>query len=263
VNTREHESLGGAESGRCHPDSHDALPAALAFHGAGGGAWQWAQWQRMWHAAGSTLSAADYGRIAAPPARAFADLIDRLQQRYARRVGGVVLGASFGGLIACALAAPLRARALVLINPLLPGDPGEEPRSHGPDVRAWGLASNVRGTVSAIPELSAVDALLCYRRWTDFDGALLAGSQRGVGSMPPACPVLIVSSENDRDIDPESLAARARAWRADFVRLPGSHVSPLLGRDWLLAFDCVSTWLGGLDRRRAMPCKLQSGFTAG
>ncbi len=263
MNTREHESFGAAESGRCHPDAHDALPTALALHGAGGGAWQWAQWQRLWHAAGSTLSVADYSRLAAPPARSFAELICRLQQRHGRRSGDVVLGASFGGLIACALAAPLRASALVLINPLLPADPEERGHSLMPDVRAWGLSSNVRGTLSAIPELSAVDALLCYRRWTDFDGALLAGSRFCVDSTPPPCPVLIVSSESDRDIDPEALAGRAKAWNADFVSLPGSHVSPLLGRDWLLAFDRVSSWLGELDGRRAMLSKLQSGSTLG
>lgn len=240
--------MAGAESGRCPGNWHDALPIALAFHGAGGGAWQWTQWCRAWRALGGCLHAADYSRLAAQPDLRLPQLVGSLSRQYAARSGSVLLGASFGGLLACALAEPLRARALVLINPLLPAEQAQPAQSLDVVVRAWGLGARFSGTRSAIPELAATEALLGFRRWTDFSQALLMEARHGFNLAPPRCPVLIVSSANDREIDAARLSVTARAWSADWVSLPGSHVSPLLGRQWLRAYDCVSTWVSMLRR---------------
>jgi hypothetical protein len=243
---------GGAESGRCHTDWHDALPSALAFHGAGGGGWQWAQWCRAWRADGGSLYAADYSRLASQAGSSLPCLIGTLRRQYAARSGDVLLGASFGGLLACVLAEPLRAKALVLINPLLPADAVPPPSLMG-GVRAWGLGARLPSTCSAVPELAATEALQSFRRWTDFSERLLHEARHGFRLAPPRCPILIVSSKNDCYIDAAALAETARAWSADFLYVPGSHVSPLLGRHWSQVFDCVTAWLREAAERTTSP----------
>lgn len=170
-----------------------------------------------------------------------------MRQAHALHSGAILLGASFGGLVACALAADLDARALVLLNPLLPsGDRSAAPPQRGP-MRAWGLRASAAGTRHAIPELSDTEVALCFRRWSDFNAGLI--EQARVMPMParPVCPVLILSSRDDVDIDRTSLCQVATAWSATLVELPGSHVSPLLGHGWSRAFDVVESWLGALE----------------
>lgn len=243
MSTREYQALGGAESGRCPRSAHAALPAALAFHGAGGGAWEWAHWARAWSAKGARLSAADFHREAALPHTGWMGLVDVLRGRYALHRGQVLMGASFGGLLACALAEPLQARALVLLNPMLPGATCFASTSAVPGTRRWGLKASLTGTVASIPELASTDALIGFRRWVDFNAGLLEEAASLARPPRPICPVLIVASQNDREIDPIALKRIAERWSATLVSVPGSHVSPLLGREWMRAFDAAAAWL--------------------
>lgn len=164
----------------------------------------------------------------------------------------VLIGASFGGLLASALARRLQARALVLLNPLPPApfqQPGQARMNIAPSaaLRTWGLDARLAGTQAALPELRGGEALLAFRRWTDFAGGLLAEAQSGYRVEPPDCPVLVVQSEQDEVIDPRAVEAMVAGWRASHLRLPGSHVSPLLGRGWWASFQGVRAWLAALD----------------
>jgi len=118
-------------------------------------------------------------------------------------------------------------------------------------MRAWGLRASAAGTRRAIPELSDTEVAIGFRRWSDFNAGLI--EQVRVMPMParPACPVLILSSRDDVDIDRASLSTLAADWSAAFVELPGSHVSPLLGHRWSRAFEVVEAWLAALDRPSA------------
>lgn len=166
-----------------------------------------------------------------------------LRGRYATHRGQLLMGASFGGLLACALAEPLQAHGLVLLNPMLPGATRFASASAVPGLRRWGLTASLAGTVAAIPELASTDASIGFRRWVDFNSGLLEEACALALPQRPKCPVLIVSSQNDREIDPTALQDISRRWAATLVTLPGSHVSPLLGREWMRAFDVVDAWL--------------------
>lgn len=187
--------------------------------------------------------------MAARPDLSWTDLIDALHRRHHAERGAVLIGASFGGLVASALAVPLAARALVLMNPLPPARPESRPVPAlvAQRVRRWGLTASVAGSARAIPELAHGDALHCFRRWTDFSAGLLDEARADVTVDRPSCPVLILSSEGDRDIDQDRIESVAQAWAASLVRVPGTHVSPLLGRAWAYAFDVVEAWLGAID----------------
>lgn len=166
---------------------------------------------------------------------------------HAGHSASVLLGASFGGLVACSLAADLGARALVLLNPLLPsGDHSAAPPQRGP-MRAWGLRASAAGTRRAIPELSDAEVAIGFRRWSDFSAQLIQQVQMLPMQARPACPALILSSREDAEIDRAALSALAAAWSASLVELPGSHVSPLLGHAWSAAFNIVEAWLATLD----------------
>ncbi len=244
--------MGGAESGRCQGAAHDALPTVLALHGAGGGAWEWACWARAWSAMGGHFVAADFSRAAADPGARMEKLLALLHLRHIAEKGSVLIGASFGGLVACGLARPLRARALVLLNPLPPA-PFQSLRLERIDaasaspLRRWGLDARLAGTQASLPELRAGEALLAFRRWVDFARPLLVEAQSGFHVEPPDCPVLVVQSEGDDVIDRLAVEAMVAQWRASHLRLPGSHVSPLLGSGWWEAFDGVRAWLAALN----------------
>ncbi len=230
---------------------HAALPPALALHGAGGGAWEWAHWARAWRARHACFLAADFSREAAQPQACWTTLLHGLLTRHPADPDQVLIGASFGGLIACALADALEARALVLLNPLLPAlTAAPVSVSHAQGLRRWGLRASAESTARAIPELASTEALTGFRRWSDFSVGLL--NEAGALAMParPRCPVLIVSSQNDREISSASLEQLSVDWAATLVRTPGSHVSPLLGRAWLRTFEEVETWLSRLDGDR-------------
>ncbi|SDD08962.1 Alpha/beta hydrolase family protein [Aquimonas voraii] len=180
------------------------------------------------------------------------DLVAALELEHHDQKGCVLIGASFGGLLASALARRLQARALVLLNPLPPA-PFQPPPQGGGDsaqsslLRRWGLDARLAGTQAALPELRGGEALLAFRRWRDFSGALLAEAQSGYRVEPPDCPLLVVQSEQDEVIDPRAVEAMVTRWRASHLRLRGSHVSPLLGNGWWASFEGVRAWLAALD----------------
>lgn len=201
---------------------------------------------------GGHFVAADFSRAAADPGARMEKLLALLHLRHIAEKGSVLIGASFGGLVACGLARPLRARALVLLNPLPPA-PFQSLRLERIDaasaspLRRWGLDARLAGTQASLPELRAGEALLAFRRWVDFATPLLVEAQSGFHFEPPDCPVLVVQSDGDDVIDRLAVEAMVAQWRASHLRLPGSHVSPLLGSGWWEAFDGVRAWLAALN----------------
>ena len=113
-------------------------------------------------------------------------------------------------------------------------------------MRRWGLTACPAGTRAALPELEASESLLAFRRWTDFSRGLLAEARAGIAVERPDCPVLVVHSDDDQDIDAGALEVMVERWQTAHLRLPGSHVSPLLGKRWSEAYGGVRAWLAGL-----------------
>lgn len=212
----------------------DNWPRALAIHGAGGGGWEWAIWQRVWAAGGLPLLAPDLMPAAAGlAATGLDDYLAALRTSVQPLSRPLLVGASLGGLLALALAGPLQASALVLINPLPPAGVRPRPaatRYAGP-VIPWGSRRRLASTQRSLADADAAAVLWAFRRWRDESAAVLDQACAGLELSWPSCPVLVLASRDDEDVPFAASRAVADACGAEFWPLSASHVGPLLGRD--------------------------------
>ena len=68
----------------------------------------------------------------------------------------VLVGASFGGLLALLLAERFDCAGLVLVNPALPG--ADVPSTAGAQLKPWGRLARVGSTRAAMPDAHPLDA---------------------------------------------------------------------------------------------------------
>jgi pimeloyl-ACP methyl ester carboxylesterase len=220
-------------------------PPWILLHGAGGGAWEWRHWNRRLSAERRRFICPDFSIFAGGrQPTAFAQLSEGLSQSLQLEAGAALIGASFGGLLAASLVGSLQASALVLINPIACAPHLAAASAISLSARKhWGRDARLDATLRALPELDPVDAAAAFRHWADFDAKLLAEACAGIPLQAPGCPTLVLVCGEDRELSPAPALSMAHAWGADIVRLPGSHVSPLLGHRWRYAFDLVDDWL--------------------
>ena len=214
---------------------------AVFVHGAGGGAWEWAIWQRVFTAYGWSVVARDLqpaqSGLAQTHLQDYAQQVEdwaraesNRKQDEPRRI--VLVGASLGGLLALIAAPRIAPAALVLVNPLPPADiePQCEPRQL-PDIVPWGSARSFASTYRAMADADDAARRFAFRRWRDESGAVLREASIGVVVEATACPVLVVASELDADVPVATSRALAAASGASFRLLRGAnHLTPLLGR---------------------------------
>lgn len=219
--------------------------AVVCVHGAGGGGWEWGIWARAFTVSGCAVLAPDL-----MPARgglAATRLADYRGQVVAwcgssSNQGIDLVGASLGGLLALMVAREVRARTLVLVNPMPPTGLPSPARS--PAVIRWRSGASLRGTRRAMPDADHAACAHAFRRWRDESGAAVDEARAGLVVDPPDCPVLVVASEHDRDIPAESSRALAAMLDADFECIAGaSHVGPLLGYSAARTAARVAAWL--------------------
>lgn len=228
---------------------------AVCVHGAGGGAWEWNIWSRVLRASGIDVVARDLEAGAdGLAATRFAD--------YRAQVVGwcgdagrddsqlVLIGASLGGLLALAVAAEVRAAALVLVNALPPaGVVARLPEVEQPAVVPWGSRRSLHGTLRATPDADDAAALYAFRRWRDESGQAIAEARAGITIEWPRCPALVIAGGRDDDIPPFASRALAVRLGADFECVPGaSHVGPLLGAQASAVAARVVDWLAARQR---------------
>jgi hypothetical protein len=223
-----------------------ARASVLLVHGAGGGAWEWNTWRRVFAAAGYDASAIDLRPV--DGGLAATRLSDYIAQTSAALDAlprpRVLVGASLGGLLAwrCSDAAD----ALVLVNPLPPAPwhAGLPEVAAWPDVVAWGARASLAGTRAALPDSSEGEAFYAYRRWRDESGAVLREAHEGVAVVPPTCPVFVLASSLDTDVPSVLSLQVADAIGADAHVLEGaSHVGALFGAHAIAAARETVTWL--------------------
>lgn len=219
------------------------LAHAVLVHGAGGGAWEWNLWRGVWAARGIAMTCPELQPVA--EGWAATGLGAYVAQVGAAVAGAprprVVVGASLGGLLAmrCADAAD----ALVLVNPLPPAPwSGGLPPPEERDVVPWRTTARLAGTRRALPDSDDATALFAFRHWRDESGRVLREARQCAVDRP-ACPILCIASSRDADVPPAVTEALADAWQAECWRVPGDHVSPLLGRQAPALGARVADWL--------------------
>jgi pimeloyl-ACP methyl ester carboxylesterase len=203
----------------------------LMLHGAGGGAWEWNIWRRVFVAAGFLVHCPDL-----QPAAAGIEAT-RFDDYLAQAIGAadaapeVVIGASLGGLLALALEAVRPCRALILVNPMppIPEAAWLPSRATLPARIPWGRDASLPGTRAALPDADPATWHYAFRRWRDESGAVINEARDGLAWPPPRCPVAVLASRDDGDVPLAVSRALAQRLDSTFWSVSGSHVGPLLG----------------------------------
>ncbi|MEO6690338.1 MAG: alpha/beta hydrolase [Dokdonella sp.] len=226
----------------------------VCVHGAGAGGWEWGIWARMFNVHGFDVMAPDLMPVTAGlAATQFADYRAQVVAWCAASPGKSILaGASLGGLLALSAAAEVEPMALVLVNPVPPrGIAGMRTRTWLPVV-TWSRDRSLTGTRGAMPDSDDGARMYAYRRWRDESGAVLDAAQTGIDCSVPGCPILVLTSADDKDVPPATSRALATWLGADFELVQqASHVGPLLGRDAPSAAERVCGWL-----QRRVPARI-------
>lgn len=215
----------------------------VCVHGAGGGGWEWAIWARVFAARGYGVIAPDLQPAAAGVAATrYGDYLDQVVQ-WCRGVGAPValVGASLGGSLALAAAEIVGARALILVNPLVPRTPRPEPRRA---VIPWARERSLGGTRRAMSDADDAACVYAFRRWRDESGAVLDEAEARAATASP-CATLVLAGERDDDVPPPLSRALAIRLGADFERVADAgHLGPLLGRVAADVAERAAGWLG-------------------
>lgn len=216
-------------------------------HGAGGGGWEWFLWEPVFRKAGWRTIAKDLLPTAGGLEKTqLSDYVSQVSASVSKDASPLVLvGASMGGLIALAAAQQHKPAALVLINSVPPkGVPWPRPDSKpSPPVVRWANGP-LQETRDSMPDSDEKTIQFAWKRWRDESGAVLTALHAGVDLPNPTCPTLVVISEKDTDIPPETSLALATRLHADVYRyVDMSHVGPLLGKRATEVAQATEHWL--------------------
>ena len=207
--------------------------SVLFIHGAGGGGWEWNIWTRIFQAHGFDVQAPDLLPSVNGLANTSLEDYQRQMQQHVLAINSpkIIIGASLGGLLALMNAD--HADAIVLINPMPPAPwHAQMPaREHYPAVIPWQTRGSLRATRRSLFDCDAVTCLYAFRHWRDESGAAMNAAMAGVDIIQPNCPVLVMASEQDKDVPFSVSKNLATSLNASFINLPeSSHVGPLLGK---------------------------------
>lgn len=228
---------------------------AVLVHGAGGGGWEWKLWEPVFQKAGWRTVAKDL--VPAHGGLEHTQLSDYVAQVLAsvpKDSGPLVLiGASMGGLLALAAAQKCKPAALVLVNSVPPkGVPWQRAESKpSPAIVRWANGP-LQETRDSMPDSDEKTIQFAWKRWRDESGAVLNALHAGVELPNPTCPTLVVISEKDTDIPPETSLALATRLHADLHRYTGmSHVGPLLSTRATEVAQATERWLSAAVKPEA------------
>ncbi len=225
---------------------------ALLIHGAGGGAWEWRIWQRVFNAQGITTIAVrlfDHHQSDQSVADLhYHDYLQTAQSLYHQHRCNVLMGASLGGLLAAELSAMLAAppQALVLVAPVPPtGLQHTSIASDSNTVKTWAHRHDLADTIAALPDVYPADQYLASQQWRDESMAVLHAISQPRTLSSTSTPSLMLVGMQDRDIDAKALYQWAAERAMAVLSVPASHVGLLIGQraaqfaslvvDWLLA----------------------------
>jgi pimeloyl-ACP methyl ester carboxylesterase len=206
----------------------------LMVHGAGGGAWEWTLWRRVFAAAGHPVVAPELTPVSdGLAATGLADYSRQVRAALsAMPAPRIAIGASLGGLLAWMNADLVD--TLVLVNPM-PAAPWHARlpvrSTPYPPIVPWARTASLEGTRRSLFDADEATCLAAFRRWRDESGRVMNEACEGVAVPAVVGRVVMVISENDEDIPSAVSSAIALALSAATIAVPAaSHVGPLLGR---------------------------------
>lgn len=217
---------------------------AICIHGAGGGGWEYAQWEPIFSAAGYSVIANDLRPIAAGlAATQVDDYVAQITDWLPTNEQIILIGASMGGVLALKVAEAIPPAALVLVNSVPPAGVGAS-RAHKqyPPIIRW-ADGPLEETRTALFDSDEATIQWAWPRWRDESGAVLQEIAAGIPVQPPPCPTLVVLSEQDTDVPYQTGLALATWAGADVLLYHGmSHVGPLLSRRAQEVAQMVVAW---------------------
>ena len=214
-------------------------------HGAGGGAWEWLIWQRVFAAVGTHTQAIDLVPNGVLATTHHSHYLAQVQSQIDVFKPNVVIGASLGGLLAAEAAADaLRSssvRALVLAAPMLKS--GATHTEVALPVKRWAHATELAKTARALPDADAAAIAFAHARWRDESASVLNSAYAGRDFSSPKIATLMLIAENDRDVADAGLRAWAHSAQMDLQTVRGaSHAGLLLGRSAASTAELVHRW---------------------
>ncbi len=215
---------------------------ALMVHGAGGGAWEWLIWQRVFEAAGALTHAFDLSPNGALAATHYSHYLVQVHEQIQLFKPDLLIGASLGGLLAAeACAATTSVRALILAAPMLKsGVAGSEVAS---PIKRWAHATELAKTARALPDADFAAIAFAHARWRDESALVLNAAYAGRDFPSRRCASLMLIAENDRDVPELALRTWAHSDQMDVqcVR-DASHAGLLLGQSAALTAELAYRW---------------------
>lgn len=217
---------------------------AICIHGAGGGGWEYAQWEPIFSTAGYSVIANDLRPIAAGlAATQVDDYVAQITDWLPTNEQIILIGASMGGVLALKVAEAIPPAALVLVNSVPPAGVGaSRARKQYPPIIRW-ADGPLEETRTALFDSDEATIQWAWPRWRDESGAVLQEIAAGIPVQPPPCPTLVVLSEQDTDIPYQTGLTLATWAGADVLLYHGmSHVGPLLSRRAQEVAQMVVAW---------------------
>jgi len=221
---------------------------ALMVHGAGGGAWEWLIWQRVFAAAEAQTHAFDLMPNGALDATNYAHYLAQVRSQIEHYQPTVLIGASLGGLLAAeasGLEQSIRlissVRALVLVSPMLKsGVSGIEislPR------KRWAHDTELSNTARALPDADCAAIAFAHARWRDESASVLNTAYAGRDFAASSLATLMLIAECDQNISAAGLRTWAGVEEMDVQCVRGaSHAGLLLGKCAASTAELALSW---------------------
>ncbi len=214
-------------------------------HGAGGGAWEWLIWQRVFAAAGAQTCAFDLmpnGGVL--EATHYTHYLAQVRSQIESYQPTVLIGASLGGLLAAEALSQLQVtsvRALILAAPMLKS--GVSGAAVAAPKKRWAHAIELSKTARALPDADAAAITFAHARWRDESAFALNTAYAGRSFTASARATLMLIAQHDRNISEAGLRRWANSERMDVqcVR-DASHAGLLLGRYAAATAELAHRW---------------------
>ena len=217
-------------------------------HGAGGGAWEWLIWQRVFNAAGAPTHAFDLIPNGALNTTHYVDYLAQVRRQIAEFEPSVLIGASLGGLLAAEALTdeqlPPQAssvRALIMAAPMLKvGVAGTEIAL---PVKRWAHELDLSKTARALPDADSAAIGFAHKSWRDESASVLNSAYAGRDFPAVKRSSLMLIAEHDRDVPEAGLRTWAYTEQMDVHCVRGaSHAGLLLGRSAASTAELALRW---------------------